>query len=254
MKVKKLKNYDDWGMPSRTGIGVAISVIYGGLLISLAIWRWSDIAKLDLNELGDFAAGAFGPMAILWLVLGYFQQGDELKQNTSTLKEQAVELAKSVHQQEQLVAITREQLEEAKREARLEAARLEAAARPKFESYVQLFSHYDNGTDVDISLKNVGAPCSHLRAISVSTGVNATLHPARGTQTYIVRVRRPSPGPLEEAEFLVSYLDAAGRPGSQTFSVRQYADENERRYLVSGDDDGRVWQHATASAAEMQGV
>jgi hypothetical protein len=31
-----------------------------------------DLKQLSLNELGDFLAGAFGPLALFWLVLGFF--------------------------------------------------------------------------------------------------------------------------------------------------------------------------------------
>lgn len=57
------------------------------------------LLQLDLNNLGDFLAGVFGPIAILWLVLGFFQQGKELKQNTAALELQAEELKKSVEAQ-----------------------------------------------------------------------------------------------------------------------------------------------------------
>lgn len=237
---------------SRNAIGYWVSLIYAGLLISYIIYNWSKLASLPPNELGDFTAGAFGPMAILWLVLGYFQQGDELKQNTSTLQEQAVALAKSVHQQELLVAISKEQLDEAKREAQRESARLRAAARPKFDSEIFDTSTDSDGTEVRVMLTNVGAPCSHFRVVSVTSGVQAGMaQPEDGTQTRLVRLNSSGPERMEQAEFLVSYLDSAGQPGSQTFVVSLYADEDVRGYVVSGEDDGRVWQHATASAAEV---
>lgn len=59
---------------------------------------------MDLNEVGDFLAGAFGPVTILWLVLGFFQQGIELRQGTTALNLQATELRNSVVQQCEMVS------------------------------------------------------------------------------------------------------------------------------------------------------
>lgn len=49
----------------------------------------------DLNEFGDFLAGAFAPLAFFWLVRGYYQQGKGLEQNSAALKLQALELKAS---------------------------------------------------------------------------------------------------------------------------------------------------------------
>jgi hypothetical protein len=57
-----------------------------------AIAHWTDLAALPANSLGDFAAGVVAPLAFLWLVVGYFQQGEELRQNTAALHLQAEEL------------------------------------------------------------------------------------------------------------------------------------------------------------------
>jgi len=72
---------------------------------------WNTSKSMPLNEWGDFLAGAFSPLAFMWLVLGYFQQGRELSQNTEMLRLQAAELRNSVEQQTQLVQTTREDVE-----------------------------------------------------------------------------------------------------------------------------------------------
>lgn len=83
------------------------------LLVGAAIgWaRWPELSLLDLNELGDLLAGVFSPLAFLWLVGGYLQQGQELRQNTEALLMQAAELKNSVEQQAELVRVARKQLE-----------------------------------------------------------------------------------------------------------------------------------------------
>lgn len=47
---------------------------------------------LASNELGDFLAGVFSPLAFLFLFLGYRQQSLEIQKNTNELKEQKRQL------------------------------------------------------------------------------------------------------------------------------------------------------------------
>lgn len=62
------------------------------------------------NEIGDFLAGFFSPIALMWLVFGYFQQGEELRLNTEAIKLQVKELNLSVEQQKELVKVTQADL------------------------------------------------------------------------------------------------------------------------------------------------
>lgn len=92
-------------------IGGVVTGLYLLLIVALVYWKWDTVPKLELNEFGDFLAGVFGPVAFLWLILGYIQQGRELKQSSKALQLQASELKNSVEQQAQLVAVGREQIE-----------------------------------------------------------------------------------------------------------------------------------------------
>lgn len=89
-----------WHLRDHLGkVGAAVTYIYL-VVIAAMIWgRSGQLLTMPLNELGDFLAGAFGPVAFLWLVLGFLQQGDELRQGTEALKLQATELKNSVEQQ-----------------------------------------------------------------------------------------------------------------------------------------------------------
>ncbi len=110
-------------MLSRLGwIGVATTAMY---IAAISWFQWSQliaIRELELNAFGDFLAGTFGPLAIFWLVLGFFQQGAELKNSVETLKLQADELGKSVTQQAQLS-------ESSARMLKLESDRIEQEAK-----------------------------------------------------------------------------------------------------------------------------
>ena len=72
--------------------------------------RVSDASEMDLNEWGDFLAGAFAPLAFFWLVIGYFQHGKELRLNTKALKTQEEELRRQVKETARLVDATGEEV------------------------------------------------------------------------------------------------------------------------------------------------
>lgn len=89
-------------------------VLWGFLLYS----DWCSATKMTFNEWGDFFAGASAPLAFLWLVIGYFQQGEELGQNTKALEQQeralqlqVDELKQSVEQQKEMVKVTQQDLD-----------------------------------------------------------------------------------------------------------------------------------------------
>src|SRR5690242_18584195 len=73
----------------RGQIAAAFSWLWGATAI---IWTfhgeagWA-IPKMDPNEWGDWAAGVAAPLAFLWLVVGYLQQGEELDANAKSLSD-----------------------------------------------------------------------------------------------------------------------------------------------------------------------
>lgn len=93
-------------MSNRIILGWLITVIWIAVWAVLLYCDWKSAAGMRFNEWGDFFAGAFAPLAFLWLVIGYFQQGEELSQNTKALEQQeralqlqVEELKQSVEQQ-----------------------------------------------------------------------------------------------------------------------------------------------------------
>ena len=84
------------------GLGVAVPLLTSRGLITTA--------PLALNEVGDLLAGALGPLAVFWLILGFLQQGHELQNSVDALRLQAEELKHSVEQQKAMVGITERQL------------------------------------------------------------------------------------------------------------------------------------------------
>ncbi|POR67860.1 hypothetical protein [Pseudomonas syringae] len=150
---------------------MARTLAWAGALISsaylLLIWwlvgdRIETLRTMSLNEVGDFLAGAFGPLAVLWLVLGFFQQGIELRQSSQALHLQAEELRNSVEAQRDLVSVNREKV----------SADLASAAEAKRQraALIQLFfvatgsggMHAGDLHDLRFSFKNLGAPVSRV--------------------------------------------------------------------------------------------
>ncbi len=137
-------------------IGLALTVIYG-LIVSWLIWgRIGSLQTMGLNEVGDFLAGVFGPVAILWLILGYFQQGMELRQNNQALILQAQELQNSVNQQKELVGVSREQLDLQLFVMKEEKQRLQSGRLPSIKMAGVLSSITPLGVECLITIWNIG--------------------------------------------------------------------------------------------------
>ena len=99
-------------------IGVLATLAYVAFLLWMFGGRVGELRSLEPNHLGDFLAGAFGPRAILWLILGFFQQGVELRENSRSLDLQAEELRSSTQEQRELLRILREHFEAMRDEAK----------------------------------------------------------------------------------------------------------------------------------------
>ena len=116
-------------------IGVLATLAYVAFLLWMFGGRVGELRSLEPNHLGDFLAGAFGPLAILWLILGFFQQGVELRENSRSLDLQAEELRSSTQEQRELLRILRDHFETARDEAkhmhRISGAGAESATPPK---------------------------------------------------------------------------------------------------------------------------
>lgn len=99
--------------------GIVLTLAYIAFLLYLFGGRADELRSLQANHLGDFLAGAFGPLAILWLILGFFQQGIELRENSRALDLQAEELKSSTKEMRELLRILREHIEATRAEVAL---------------------------------------------------------------------------------------------------------------------------------------
>ena len=134
-----------------------------GWLILFNIICWLGIFEIpkSLNEIGDFFAGLFSPIAFLWLIYGYFQ-------NSASLQAQIKEMKESVDQQKKAVEIQTQNLQVIKQQL-----------MPKLhvnDGRAQLIDH--NGQSYDsvqlyLSLANLGN--GDIYNLRITHEVNSTL-------------------------------------------------------------------------------
>jgi hypothetical protein len=92
-------------------VGLLLTVLY---LVGIAFYfyrRGWYLGELTIEEFSGLLAGVFSPLALLWLVLGYRQQGHELRHSADALWLQGEELRHSVEQQKELVSAARDQID-----------------------------------------------------------------------------------------------------------------------------------------------
>lgn len=119
-------------------IGWTLTLIWLSGIFWYLHLRWENVWRLYPNEMGDLLAGAVAPLAFLWLVIGYFQQGEELKQNTHALRMQAEELKNSVEQQRIIARANLEEIEHLKEAAQFAKLERQASLSPIFKSQIKL--------------------------------------------------------------------------------------------------------------------
>lgn len=107
----------NWMSEGRSGLGLlgaATSLCYivglGLVIPHLQSLGWVETTPLSVAELGDFLAGAFAPLAFFWLILGFFQQGRELRLNAEAIRLQTQELVNSVATQKTMADTARQEL------------------------------------------------------------------------------------------------------------------------------------------------
>lgn len=213
--------------PSSTALhraGFAITATWLAALAVYMIVQRDLMAGLAPNELGDFAAGAAAPLAFLWLVLGFFQQGQELRHSGEALWLQGQELQHSVEQQRELVEVTRAQLtfdSELKERERIEAirdAQPVLGLRPGGSSP----SGSPGSRHYTFWLLNSGKPCTRV-VISERERGEVTSADLLGTGQRTDFVFAFPPEGAVEALVYVSFLDSRGAPGTHQFLVRRDA-------------------------------
>ncbi len=171
------------------------SILSWGVTILWVIYIYylceGNVFPTNLNEIGDFFAGIFAPLAFLWLVFGFYQQGQGLKQNSKALKMQATELEKTTRALELQVQEMRESVKQQSRLAQIYEDELQQKhfqVEPKIDYNFQITREYirdefitDDDNMVISSYKNtvveLKLSIKNLGEIAKNLQVNSTAYP-----------------------------------------------------------------------------
>lgn len=197
--------------------GVLLSTAYSGTLIWVAYPKLGGLRGMDLNSLGDFLAGAFSPLAFLWLVLGFIQQGRELKISSEALLLQADELRNSVEQQAEMTRIQSVTL-----------ANQDRLMQPIFNiRHVERY-HLEGDFYERFEISNSGGYCDGITVTVIQDG--ESLHPIdiEPMNTGVARTFSVDDLP-RRAELHVSCRALNGTRATRIYDLYEWYGENEDR-------------------------
>lgn len=217
--------------------GAILNVAYLATLGYYVFIKWQAICALPANELGDFLAGAFSPMAFAWLVLGFIQQGFELRQNSAALILQAEELRNAAMHAGDMVELQRKEfelrikeLEEARTKAQAAAKESEKRreamavekAQPRF-TFELLHREIERKTHAVGKLSNHGKSCTKVRIemepIPKTLSLLSTCDFEQFDSELSVTIRVFSANDEHTHPLTVHYTDALGNQRHQNFIV-----------------------------------
>jgi hypothetical protein len=211
-----------WGMTAVWLASVTTYVLCG----------WSMLIHLEPNALGDFLAGATAPLAFFWLVVGYFQQGMELRQNSHALMMQADELRLQTAETKALVRESAKQAEAATKALEFELQRAQDARIAKISAALPRWVCIGNrSSDLGqtLELQNVGADASALQVRYGEDLGHVRLDNVgfvgRGAVVTASIVFNEHARP-DLYEFALEYADARGQERSASVRVSREGDVN----------------------------
>ncbi|MCK5875751.1 MAG: hypothetical protein KAG82_13725 [Alcanivoracaceae bacterium] len=228
-------------MKNLTKAGIVLSVIWLAMM-TLLIWiKWEDLPRLDLNEWGDFLAGVMAPLALFWLVLGYLQQGEELRLNTEALKAQQEELGRQVAETAALVAQSERQAAAAEQLALATMSEAQQVALQESMEAMPIFrpaGGYGTGGNYYINLKNAGATVKDLSA-SCSNGPSIRIIPADVFEAGMegkLRVESVTAWPFQ---FLIRFTDKFNKKHVKYFEMKEqfkFVESVDVQQMLQADD------------------
>jgi len=138
-------------MNYRTFFGLMFTTFWlaGGLIYFHLSHGLGDFLALKPNELGDFAAGYLAPLAFLWLVIGYFQQGEEQRLQRPELELQCNEFALQRAETHRLA-------DEAARQVSASEFNERYARRQSIWTFYKLAMLHLDGIAVDVARRTAG--------------------------------------------------------------------------------------------------
>ena len=157
-------------LTTRTTSGVIGTVAWLVLAALLTLSRRSEWTSMSLDKWGEFFAGIVAPVVFLWLILGYLQQGEEVRSNTETLRLQQQALQQQVEGTAALVRNSEQQAKAAVERLEFERSKYERLLAQKKLSIQPVFAHMDVGGrdgNYGFRYKNTGGRAKHLTVVTV---------------------------------------------------------------------------------------
>lgn len=217
----------DWTEPHKPkrwpiAIGIVLTIGWIGFLAIYCFVMSSVFATLPPNEFGDFLAGAFAPLAFAWLVLGFWQQGVELRHSAHALRMQAKELQESVVQQRDLVNVTRDQLAHERERIDAQERELHRTSQPIFEimqvGVMRIAS--TAGWQFQLRLLNHGRTCTRVTIYEDFSGRKFNVAKLETGSHHDFSLDTPDDS---DSEFFIDihFRDARLRDGSTRFTTQK---------------------------------
>jgi hypothetical protein len=204
-------------------IGFGLTAAYLLVAAAYSFFMWDVLIAMKPNEFGDFLAGIFGPLVLLWVVMGFLQQGAELKYSREALLLQAKELKASVEAQKNMGEAAWAGVH-AERDARSEAEKNRIrAVQPVFTLHYYTHSTFEQSAETVFSLANSGRdgvdlefelPNPHL---SVTPRMFPRFTSAERVQIKIHALVKED---MADCTLLLRYKDLEGRIFARQFNVR----------------------------------
>ena len=133
-------------MKRLTALGLLFSALWLSSNVFFVVFTTHEVTAMTLNEWGDFLAGASAPLALLWLVIGYFQHSEELRLNTKALEAQQEELRRQVQETATLAENAKRQAQATEHLVQLNKADREREARREIRKAQPHFVDDGGGT------------------------------------------------------------------------------------------------------------
>jgi hypothetical protein len=208
-------------------IGLSLTVIILMLAVTYAVIERDAIHALKPNEFGDFLAGIFGPLVLLWVVMGFLQQGSELKYSREALLLQAKELKASVEAQQNMGEAAWAGVH-AERDARIHAnvERLKSM-QPVFTLVGGGYGTSGNIIDLHLTLSNLGKDALNVKLQLLNSDLS--LNPdsfvkftARQEARLTIQTLRTSE--YGDCLFELSYKDVEGNSNVRHYQLQRQGD------------------------------
>lgn len=240
-------------MDKRTTRGLLLTAAWLGTALGFVYAKWDTVPSMALNSWGDYLAGVFSPIAFLWLVIGYFQQGEELRHNTVALELQASELKKSVAEQAALVEATKKQVELmdlAQKEQRQQEIR---RAQLKLRYAGGSSGGGRNGMEATVRLRNVGHSVTEVEVKCNSALIQCApvyYQYLDNNQELELKLSYPFVEAEGESNYLsFTYIDGRGAPSEHLLFIK-IKDQRPAIFYQPQENDKPTSMHTSETRAQ----